>query len=46
MAVKSSPVAAFIVTQTDFLFEFLVVTLNHPALLADSYQPFQRGLLR
>src|ERR1035441_5261805 len=40
--VKSPPVAAFIMTHPEFLFEFLVVALDHPAVLADSDQPFQR----
>jgi len=40
--VKSPPVAAFIVTQPEFLFEFLVVAFNYPAVLADRDQPFQR----
>src|ERR1039457_7476483 len=40
--VKSPPVAAFIMTQPEFLFEFLIVPLNHPAVLADPDQPFQR----
>ena len=42
VVVKSPPVAAFIVTQPEFLFEFLVVALNHPAVLADPNQSFQR----
>src|ERR1035441_6027165 len=40
--VKSPPVAAFVMTQPEFLFEFLVVALDHPAVLADPDQPFQR----
>jgi hypothetical protein len=38
VVVKSPPVAAFIVTQAEFLFEFFIVALNHPAMLADSDQ--------
>src|ERR1017187_8570567 len=40
--VKSSPVAAFVMTQPEFLLEFLVVALDHPTVLADPNQPFQR----
>jgi len=41
VVVKAPPVAALIVTQSEFLFEFLVVTLNHPAVFADPDQSFQ-----
>jgi len=39
---ETPPVATFIVIQPEFLFEFLVVALNHPAVPADSHQPFQQ----
>jgi hypothetical protein len=29
---EASPAAAFVVTQTEFLFEFLIVPLNDPAM--------------
>jgi hypothetical protein len=41
--VESPPVAAFIVTQLEFLFEFFVVALNHPAVLADPDQSLPGG---
>ena len=43
MVVKSPPVAAFILGQTKFRFEFFIIAFNHPAMLADPNQTLQLG---
>jgi len=39
--VKSAPTPSFIVAQTQFLLEFLIVTLDDPAVLGNLYQRLQ-----
>src|SRR5262249_441126 len=46
VVVKSPPVAAFVVSQPEFPFEFLIIALDHPAMLADPDQPFQGEVRR
>ena len=39
---KSSPSTAFIVTEAEFLFQFLVVAFNDPSMLGQIDQTFER----
>lgn len=44
MVMETSPIAAFVVRQTEPLLEFAVVALDPPAHLGDKDQLFRRGL--
>ena len=46
MMVKSTPVAAFEVSQAQLLFQLLVIPFNDPALFGDLDQSFERGIRR
>ena len=43
---KSAPASPFIMTETQFLLQFLVVPLNNPAVFGDLYQILQLRLRR
>jgi hypothetical protein len=38
MVMKAAPAASFEMAQTKFLFEFLIVAFDNPALFAQSHQ--------
>ena len=44
MMMKAAPASTFVVSQSQLLFEFLVVPLNDPALLGQLDQVSHRGL--
>src|SRR3954454_11334166 len=43
---KTAPSSAFVVTQAEFLLQFLIIALNNPALFGDSHQIPEFGLGR
>jgi len=43
---KATPAASFVVTQTEFLLQFLIVPLDHPAMFGQVHQCDQRGIHR
>ena len=39
--VKAAPASAFVMTQSEFLLEFLIIPFDDPALFGERYQIFQ-----
>jgi hypothetical protein len=46
VVVESAPVSAFEVSQTQLLFQFLVIPFDDPSLFGDLDQSFDRGIRR
>ena len=44
--VKAAPAASFIVTQSEFLLQFFIVTLDDPAMFSQAHQMPQVGIGR
>jgi hypothetical protein len=44
--VKSAPAASFIVSQTEFLFQFLIVSFDDPSMLGPIDQLIEREIFR
>jgi len=46
MVVKASPTSAFVMPQPEFLFQFLIITFDDPAMLGCPHQFTQGGSFR